>query len=311
MQNKTAIFLMGPTACGKTSLAISLAKIMPIEIINVDSAQVYIGMDIGTNKPNKTELTMVKHHLIDICSPKDHYSVGRFCVDATRVLEEIYSRGKIPLLVGGTMLYFYSLYFGLSSLPSCDVLIRSKINQQAKEHGWEYLHSKLEQLDPKAAKKISINDRQRIQRALEINYLTEKKISENLMINNNFMSGWDIKFFGIIYKDRKILHKKIEERFYSMLDKGLVKEVSNLLKQNISLELPAMRSVGYRQVIQYLQNNIDEQEAYHNAIVATRQLAKKQYTWLRRWQNKINLNLLYSELIEQSNLRLITRNIKC
>ena len=310
---KTAIFLMGPTACGKTSLAISIAKNFPVEIINVDSAQVYIGMDIGTNKPSKEELIITKHHLIDICSPKNNYSVAQFCSDASSLLEEIHCRGNIPLLVGGTMLYFYALCFGLSKLPSSNLEIRNDINMQAKEHGWPYMHAKLAELDQKTADKLSINDSQRIQRALEVYASTGRKFSDYLMEveRHNFIDDWNIKYFSIVQKDREILHKKIADRFYIMLEKGLVNEVNGLLQQSIPTNMPAMRSVGYRQIIEYLQNKITEQDAYQKAIIATRQLAKRQYTWLRKWQSLVNLNILYTELSEQYNLRLITRNIKC
>lgn len=310
---KTAIFLMGPTACGKTSLAISMAKNLPIEIINVDSAQVYIGMDIGTNKPIQEELMITKHHLIDICSPKNNYSVAQFCCDANKLLEEIHARGKIPLLVGGTMLYFYALCFGLSKLPSSNLEIRNDINMQAKEYGWPYMHAKLAELDQKTAEKLSINDSQRIQRALEVFITTGKKFSDYLMETerHSFIDNWNIKYFAIMQKDRKILHNKIADRFYNMLTQGFIDEVDCLLKQNIPIDMPSMRSVGYRQIIEYLQNKITEQNAYQKAIIATRQLAKRQYTWLRKWQNLVDLNVLYTESPEQHNLGLITRNIKC
>lgn len=311
MKNKTAIFLMGPTACGKTSLAISMALHLPVEIINVDSAQVYIGMDIGTNKPTQEELLVTKHHLIDICSPKNNYSVAQFCLDSSKLLDDIHARGKIPLLVGGTMLYFYGLYSGLSKLPSCNSDIRDYINKQAAQHGWPYMYEQLKVLDQKAATKISSNDSQRIQRALEVTYLTGKKFSDYLVEKHSFIDDWNIKYFAIMHQDRKILHTKIANRFYSMLEQGFVQEVSNLLQQNIPINMPSMRCVGYRQIIRYLQDKISEQDAYTTAIIATRQLAKRQYTWLRKWQSLVDLNLLYTELPEQHNLGLITRNIKC
>lgn len=311
MNNKTAIFLMGPTACGKTSLAIAMAKNIPVEIINVDSAQIYIGMDIGTNKPTKEELIITKHHLIDIRSPDDSYSVAQFCLDASQLLEEIHARGKIPLLVGGTMLYFYSLCFGLSKLPSANIDIRRNIDKQAAQYGWPYMHAKLAALDIAAANNIAMNDSKRIQRALEVNLITEKKFSDCLLERYNFINNWDIRYFAIIPKDRQLLHEKIADRFYMMLEQGLVNEVAHLLQQNISINSPSMRCVGYRQIIQYLQHNIGEQEAYRAAIAATRQLAKRQHTWLRKWHSLVDLNLLDTELSEQHKLGLITRNIKC
>lgn len=304
---------MGPTACGKTSLAIAMAKILPIEVINVDSAQVYIGMDIGTNKLSKEELIITKHHLIDICSPKNNYSVAQFCTDASRLLEEIHARGNIPLLVGGTMLYFYTLCFGLSKLPSANLEMRNDINQQAEIHGWPYLHTKLAKLDSKTADKLSINDGQRIQRALEVCATTGKKFSDYLTTTErqDFIDNWNIKYFAIVQQDRKVLHNKIANRFYNMLERGFVNEVAGLLEQEIPIDMPAMRSVGYRQIIEYLQDKITEQEAHDKAIIATRQLAKRQYTWLRKWQSLVDLHLLYAESSEPHNLGLITRNIKC
>ena len=311
MKNKTAIFLMGPTACGKTNLAISMSQNIPVEIINVDSAQVYIGMDIGTNKPTKEELAITPHHLIDICSPKNNYSVAKFCNDVNNLLTEIHNRGKIPLLVGGTMLYFYALCFGLSKLPSQNLEIRNNINLDAEQYGWPNMHVKLAELDLKAANNIGINDSQRIQRALEVISITGQKFSDYLIERNNFMNDWNIQYFAIVQNDRKVLHKKIADRFYIMLEKGLVDEVARLLQQDIPIDMPSMRCVGYRQIIEYLQDKVPEQEAYQKVIFATRQLAKRQYTWLRKWQTLVDLNILQTELSEQHNLWLITRNVKC
>lgn len=308
---KKAIILMGPTACGKTDLAIELTKVLPVEIINVDSAQVYIGMDIGTNKPNKLQLAATKHHLIDICHPNQIYSVAKFCQDVSKLLMEINSRGKIPLLVGGSMLYFYGLCFGLSKLPSADPNLRKNLDLEASEYGWQVMHTKLSKLDPLTASKISINDSQRIQRALEICLLTGKTLDKYLASSTKFLSGWNVKYFAIIHKDRKILHHKIATRFNSMLQLGLIAEVEWLCSKNFDINLPAMRSVGYKQLIAYLQGKISKQLACEQAIVATRQLAKKQYTWLRKWQNLVDLNLLDASLEQLHNLRLILEQIKC
>ncbi len=302
---------MGPTACGKTNLAISMSQNIPVEIINVDSAQVYIGMDIGTNKPTKEELAITPHHLIDICSPKNNYSVAKFCNDVNNLLTEIHNRGKIPLLVGGTMLYFYALCFGLSKLPSQNLEIRNNINLDAEQYGWPNMHVKLAELDLKAANNIGINDSQRIQRALEVISITGQKFSDYLIERNSFMNDWNIQYFAIVQNDRKVLHKKIADRFYIMLEKGLVDEVARLLQQEIPIDMPSMRCVGYRQIIEYLQDKVPEQEAYQKVIFATRQLAKRQYTWLRKWQTLVDLNILQTELSEQHNLWLITRNVKC
>ena len=304
---KTVIFLMGPTACGKTSLAIGLAKIMSVEIINVDSAQIYIGMDIGTNKPSKEQLAIVKHNLIDICLPQNNYSVAEFCKDANRLIKEIHAKGKVPLLVGGTMLYFYALCFGLSELPSKNIEIRNDILQSASEFGWPEMHARLTKLDPIIANTININDSQRIQRALEINILTGKKISDCFSKMNSFIENWNIYYLAILQQDRAVLHKKIADRFYSMVQQGFVEEVEWLLQQDIPLSMPAMRCVGYRQISEYLQNTISREDAYQKAIVATRQLAKRQYTWLRKWAGLVDLKQLYVESSEKHNLDLITR----
>ena len=306
---KPVIFLMGPTACGKTSLAIELAKTMPISIINVDSAQIYIGMDIGTNKPTKEQLATTKHHLIDICLPQNNYSVAEFCKDANNLIKQIHANGSIPLLVGGTMLYFYALNFGLAELPAKNTDVRQDILQSAVEHGWPEMHARLAKLDPTIANNIAINDSQRIQRALEINILTGKKVSDCFNYNkiNNFMADCNIYYFGLLQQDRAVLHKKIADRFDSMVKQGFIEEVEYLLQQNIPLSMPAMRCVGYRQIIEYLQNKASKEAAYQKAIIATRQLAKRQYTWLRKWQKLVDLQLIYSESLEQHNLDLITK----
>ncbi len=311
---KTAIFLMGPTACGKTELAIELASILPVEIINVDSAQIYIGMDIGTNKPTKDQLAVVKHHLIDICLPQNYYSVAEFCKNANQLLEQIHSKGSIPLLVGGTMLYFYALCFGLSELPEKNIAIRNDISELATQYGWPEMHARLKKLDPGAANKIEINDSQRIQRALEVITVTGgKKFSDHLIKQDRFLNDWNIHYFALLYQDRAILHKNIEERFYAMVKDGFVEEVEQLLQQNIPLNMPSMRCVGYRQISEYLNNKskISQFDAYQKTIFATRQLAKRQYTWLRKWQNIVDLNLLYSENSLEHKIGLITRFIKC
>lgn len=311
--NKTAIFLMGPTGCGKTKLAIKLAEKLPIEVINVDSAQVYIGMDIGTGKPNKADLALIKHHLIDICYPSDNYSVAEFCTDASLLLNQIHANGKIPLLVGGTMLYFYSLCFGLNELPSADFSIRQQIDLEASKHGWSHLYDMLVKIDPQIASKININDKQRIQRALEVFILTGKNMSYYLSIKKkmNFMADWQVKYFALIHEQRKYLHEKITARFYDMLQQGFTDEVAYLLEQNIPLNAPAMRCVGYRQLAEYLINKTNQATAYQKAINATKQLAKRQYTWLRKWKKLVKLNFLNAERENLENLMLIINNIKC
>lgn len=309
---KVAIFLMGPTACGKTSLALALAQVLPIEIVNVDSSQVYIGMDVGTSKPTRTELNQTKHHLIDICFPDQPYSVAKFCHDVVAILAEINSRGKIPLLVGGTMLYFYALCYGLSELPAADYRIREDLNLMAHKHGWQYLHAKLSTIDPVAASKIMVNDSQRIQRALEVCMITGQKYSSYLQGKTiSFLSDWTIHYFAILHHDRQVLHKEITARFHKMLNQGLIAEVNLLLNQGFDLDLPAMRSVGYRQLMQYLKGSISLELACSQAIASTKQLAKKQYTWLRKWQSLVNLNLLDATSAEKNNLNLIVDKVKC
>lgn len=311
IENKPVIVLMGPTASGKTSLVIELASALPIEIINVDSAQIYIGMDIGTNKPSQQQLAITKHHLIDICLPNNSYSAAEFCKDAKRLITESHAKWKIPVLVGGTMLYFYTLCFGLSELPDKNIQIRNKILELAETNGWPHMHAKLAAIDPAAAKNISINDSQRIQRALEVISLTGNKFSDCFKQMNTFLEDCNLYYFAIMRQDRVKLHEKIAERFYSMVKQGLIEEVNQLLQQNIPLHMPAMRCVGYRQIIEYLHNKITKEQAYQKAIVATRQLAKRQYTWLRKWQRLTDLNILYTENSEKTNLGLITRFIKC
>lgn len=303
MNNKKIICLMGPTACGKTSLAIELINKYPIEIINVDSAQIYVGMDIGTNKPSKAELALTKHNLIDICLPNQYYSVAQFCQDAKRLINKIHSNNKIPLLVGGTMLYFYGLCFGLSKLPPKDEAIRNDILALALEYGWPKVYNHLAQLDPGAAKNIDISDSQRIQRALEINLLTGQTVANCFKNLNSFLDGWDVRYFAIMQQDRAILHKNIAARFYSMIQQGFIEEAKWLLDQRIPAVMPSMRCVGYRQIIEYLQNNITKEAAFEKAIIATRQLAKRQYTWLRKWQKLVDVKVLNAEDSLESNMR--------
>ena len=313
LKNKKVIFLMGPTACGKTELAINLANRLPVEIINVDSAQIYIGMDIGTNKPSKQQLALTKHHLIDIRLPNQHYSVADFCSDADNLIKSIHAKNKIPLLVGGTMLYFYGLCFGLSDLPSRNLDIRNDILRLAAGSGWEKVYAKLKSIDPMAASNIDMHDTQRIQRALEINLLTGKNLKDCFHKLNNFLApDLDIYYFAMWQEDRAILHNNIKDRFYSMLQQGLVEEVERLLKQQIPLSMPAMRCVGYRQIIEYLQHKISKEEAYQKAIIATRQLAKRQFTWLRKWQTLVDLTLIQANLtqnLNQNNLDLIFKTL--
>jgi tRNA dimethylallyltransferase len=281
--SKLLFCLMGPTASGKTALACELVQHLPVEIISVDSAMVYRGMNIGTAKPDAETLRQAPHHLIDILDPLDSYSAANFCEDVARLSERILNQGKIPLLVGGTMMYFRSLQQGLSSLPEADESIRAQLLQQAQEHGWAYMHQELTRIDPVTATRIHPNDTQRIQRALEVYQLTKKPLSEFLSSGKE-ASAYRFVNFSLIPDDRAWLHQRIALRFEQMLAEGFINEVEELLqKWPLTLEHPSMRSVGYRQVLLYLQGEYDRQTLGEKGIAATRQVAKRQLTWLRHW----------------------------
>lgn len=281
--SKLLFCLMGPTASGKTALACELVQHLPVEIISVDSAMVYRGMNIGTAKPDAETLRRAPHQLIDIIDPPDSYSAANFCDDVARLSERILNQGKIPLLVGGTMMYFRSLQQGLSSLPEADESIRAQLLQQAQEHGWAYMHQELTRIDPVTAARIHPNDTQRIQRALEVYQLTKTPLSEFLSSGKE-ASAYQFVNFSLIPDDRAWLHQRIALRFEQMLAEGFINEVEELLqKWPLTLEHPSMRSVGYRQVLQYLQGEYDRQTLCEKGIAATRQVAKRQLTWLRHW----------------------------
>lgn len=278
--------LMGATASGKTALACELIKHFPMEIISVDSTMIYRGMDIGTAKPSPEELLQAPHHLIDILDPIDSYSAADFCEDVKRLTQAIRKRGNIPLLVGGTMMYFHVLQQGLALIPQADATIRAALLQQAEQQGWDYLHQQLAEVDAVSAAKIHPHDTQRIQRALEVYQLTGKPLS----------AFWADKRFGandhfvnliLMPQERGWLHERIATRFAQMLQAGFVAEVEGLLKRwPLSLANPAMRAVGYRQVYEYLSGTDDIHDLvqlHERGIAATRQLAKRQLTWLRHW----------------------------
>jgi len=280
------IFLMGPTASGKTALAVELVQKLPLEIISVDSAMVYRGMDIGTAKPSPEILNIAPHRLIDICDPAESYSAGNFCRDAYRVIDEIHAQDKIPLLVGGTGLYFRSLEQGFSSLPQANPGVRDKLEAEARDLGWDKMHQRLENIDPVAAARIHRNDPQRIQRALEVYELTGRPLSE--LHSQGRQASLDYPLIKLIVAaaDRTNLHKDIETRFVKMLNDGLVDEVKALYKRgDLSPALPAMRLVGYRQVWDYLEGRESYKNMIEKGIIATRQLAKRQMTWFRSEQN--------------------------
>lgn len=278
-----AIFFMGPTASGKSRIALDIAKHFPVEIISVDSAQVYRHMDIGTAKPDPATLSRTPHHLINLIDPDQHYSAAQFRSDALTVMQEITQRNKIPLLVGGTMLYFRALQDGLSPLPSADPDLRLMLENMAKELGWPAMHQKLAALDQETATRIKPTDSQRIQRALEVCYLTQRPMSEILRTPRQTDFPYRKINIALIPSDRGQLHLRIAERFESMLKCGLIDEVQTIRQQFSSLntESPAMRCVGYRQTCLYLDNQINFTELRDMGIAATRQLAKRQLTWLR------------------------------
>jgi len=277
-----AIFLMGATASGKTALAMQLAERLPCKLISVDSALVYRGMDIGTAKPSPEALARVPHRLIDICDPSDAYSAARFGKDAQREMDEITSSGSLPLLVGGTMLYFRALQYGLSELPKADTAVRARLEQEAERTGWNQMHRKLCKLDPESGKRIHPNDPQRIQRALEVYELTGSPLSELQKKDGVQKLPYRVVKLGIATLDRGVLHRRIEQRFHEMLDMGFEQEVQALLSRgDLVPELPSMRAVGYRQMVAYLNGECDRKTMIYRGIVATRQLAKRQITWLR------------------------------
>ncbi len=282
--NKTVICLMGPTASGKTALAIQLREALGCELISVDSALVYRGMDIGTAKPGPEELALAPHRLIDRIEPNESYSAERFRRDALGEIEAILADGGIPLLVGGTMLYFRALLHGLSDLPEADPGLRERLEGEARRGGWAAMHARLGQVDPAAAARIHPNDPQRICRALEVFELTGAPMSERIGERGNALPYATVKL-AVAPGDRKVLHERIEGRFHAMLEAGFEEEVAGLLgRGDLSPAMPALRCVGYRQMAAYLRGECDRDEMIARGIAATRQLAKRQITWLRREQ---------------------------
>ncbi len=277
-----AILLMGPTASGKSALAMALARVLPCEIVSVDSAQVYKGMNVGTAKPDAAERELVRHHLIDIVEPHESYSAARFRDDALTAMREITERDRMPLLVGGTMLYFKALLEGLSDLPEADPMVRLVIDTMADEQGWPAVHAKLAAVDPETAARLAPNDAQRIQRALEVYHLTGKPMAELLRKPKYVYFPYRPIKIALVPGDRAALHARIAERFDAMLANGLVDELRALREEyGLEADLPAMRSVGYRQAWQHLEGEIDRDALREQGIAATRQLAKRQLTWLR------------------------------
>lgn len=303
-----AVAIMGPTASGKTAAALAIAKTRPVEIISVDSALVYRGMDIGTAKPSPEELASVPHHLIDIIDPLDAYSVMQFREDAIRLVGEIAARGALPLLVGGTMMYFKGLTESLDDLPTADQAVRAGIEEEAARIGWPAMHARLATLDPVTAERLKPNDAQRINRALEIIRLTGKPMSALLGLREKPELPFELVSFALEPSDRAVLHGRIALRFDQMLgtrdDEGLVAEVARLrARGDLSPSLPSIRCVGYRQTWDYLDGKIDRAELRELGIIATRQLAKRQITWLRAMPERIVVDCLGTdptgELVER------------
>ncbi|OTQ71845.1 MULTISPECIES: tRNA (adenosine(37)-N6)-dimethylallyltransferase MiaA [unclassified Gilliamella] len=287
MNKAKIISLMGPTASGKTAFAMELYDKYPIDIISVDSALIYRGMDIGSAKPTKQEQQKYPHKLIDICDPVESYSAANFRHDAIEEIEKSLSNGRTPLLVGGTMLYFKALIEGLSPLPAADSDIRQQIEEKANKLGWQAIHEELKKVDPVSAQRIHPNDPQRLNRALEVYLISGKSLTE-LTQESGEALPYDIIQLAIMPEDRAELHQRIEQRFLQMLDQGFEEEVKTLMQRSdLHTNLPSIRCVGYRQMWEYLNGDTSYDEMVFKGICATRQLAKRQITWLRGWKQPI------------------------
>lgn len=292
---------MGPTASGKTDLAIALVERLPCEIISVDSALIYRGMDIGTAKPDAETLACAPHRLIDILDPAESYSAARFRDDALREMAEITAAGRIPLLVGGTMLYYRALQQGLSQLPKSDPEVRTRIEAEAAERGWQALHRRLAEVDPESAARIHPNDPQRLSRALEVYELSGQPLSVLWREQERSSFPYRAVKLAVAPADRTLLHQRIALRFGMMLQQGFVEEVEALYRRgDLHPELPAIRCVGYRQVWSYLAGEWDREEMAQRGIIATRQLAKRQFTWLRSERELAWFDALSDKLVEKA-----------
>jgi tRNA dimethylallyltransferase len=288
--NKKAIFLMGPTAAGKTDAAIFLHEQYGCDIVSVDSALVYKQMDIGTAKPDAQTLKQAPHALVDIIEPWESYSAANFVNDAYGLMEQSQNQGNMPLLAGGTMMYYRSLQQGLSKLPEADKVIRAELEKAATEIGWQGLHQRLTRIDPESAARINKNDPQRIGRALEVHAITGQTMSELQQLDKGNQLDYEVLKI-VIAPERALLHQRIEQRFEIMLKQGFIEEVEQLkANPKIKFNMPSMRCVGYRQVWQYLEGELNREEMIFKGIVATRQLAKRQWTWLRKEENAIWLD---------------------
>jgi len=307
MNKNKRIYLLGPTATGKTELVKHLNNSSPIDIISVDSAQIYINLDIGTAKPTQKELIETPHHLIDIRSPIEFYSVGDFKKDVDLITTKSLDTEKIPFLYGGTMMYFNSLEYPLDSLPVSTLETKKKVNNELSKFGINFLFNKLERVDPLSAKKINFNDSQRIQRALEVYYITGKPLSSFYVNKKLVEPPYKLLKLALLPNNREHLHLVIEKRVEHMLESGLIEEVEEILSiyPNLDDSYPSFRSVGYRQTYQYLKNQISKSELKNKIIFATRQLAKRQMTWMRKMENLE----IFDPFSDDLNLK-VTRRIR-
>ena len=292
MNSNKAIIIRGPTASGKTDLSLRLAENLPIEIISVDSVMVYKGLDIGSAKPAKEILDKYPHHLIDICDPGDKYSAGKFVEDAQQKIRDIQAHNRIPVLVGGTMMYYKVLQDGLNELPKANDEIRNQIDQEAKDQGWPAMHRKLKGIDPEAAKKIKPNDRQRIQRAIEVYMISGTTISE-LKKKDSGNHEFEFLAFSLMPADREVLYQNINLRFDSMIEVGLLDEVISLLDHDlVSVNSHSMQSIGYKEMLDHIGGKISLDEAVDAAKMSSRRYAKRQITWLRSMDDQYKLDPL-------------------
>jgi tRNA dimethylallyltransferase len=303
----SAIFLMGPTAAGKTDLAIALSKVLPTDVISVDSALVYKGMDIGSAKPSKAELALCPHRLIDIRDPADPYSAADFRRDALEAMAEISAAGRIPLLVGGSMLYYKALLEGLAEMPSAEQAVRAEIEREALDKGWPYIHGQLAAVDIESAERIHPNHSQRLSRALEVFRVSGKTMTQLRAEQKSdpLQDHYQLVQLAIAPRQRSTLHERIALRFHKMLELGVIEEVESLrARGDLHLDLPSMRAVGYRQVWEYLDGALTKDEMIERGIVATRKLAKRQFTWLNGWTelNWINTDNKEGEMLTGDNI---------
>lgn len=312
-QKPLLIMLMGPTASGKTDVAMALSKVLPVDIISVDSTLVYKGLNIGSAKPSREELEQFPHRLIDICDPAEPYSVANFCHDAEREINSIVNAKRIPILVGGSMMYFKSLLDGLADMPATDLAIRQVIASEAERDGWPALHAQLKAVDPDYAAQLHPNHSQRISRALEVyrssgKTMTQYRLQQQELSRPKFLDKFNIVCLGLLPDDRALLHERIYKRFGLMIDNGFIDEVAGLRqRKDLHLDLPSMRAVGYRQIWQYLDNEYDYNTMIEKGVASTRQLAKRQLTWLRDWPDLIRLSVdkNHSESLMQKKVELI------